>query len=411
VGMVNWLPSLEALNRWAEGVKSGSITLLAVGAAAMTGMGIFTAVTSDSVTVEPIKVPPPFEERGFNSEIATAQLLDEITTYQSHSSSAKERVSIMGKGHADELGKLQASVAGLDISKVQSAIQDLLGVKQEKITGEITFKKEGDEVLYHVRMRRLPGNHVLLDIKVKGEPQAVLKKTAVAMIEVFDPHIAASIYYREGDIDNALRLIEVVLSNDRTDDDKYALNLDAYINIGRKNYDAAQADFDRIMHLDPKFAPAHGMAAWLNRAKQQYDASLVEADKAIQLAPDKWWGYSQKAQTLRDLKREDEAEASFAKTLSLKPDAPGPFIQASQFMASRNKLAESGDICRKGLLHFPENTVLHVNYADILKRTGQPEHALKEFLMALELDPNNQVALAGKAELDSSSPKARKDKL
>jgi tetratricopeptide (TPR) repeat protein len=396
----NWIPSVEKLTRWAEGVKSASVTLLAVGAASISGVGVMNAVTTDSVSLDPIKVPAPFEERGFTSEIATTRLIDEIATYQRKSSSAKDRVSITGKGSADELEKLQApAVGGIDIKSIQKAVQDTLGVKKERITGEITFQKDGDDPVYKVRLRRVPGNHVLLDISAKGEPEAVLKQTALAMIEVFDPHIAASIYWRNGDEDNALRLIDVVLNNDSQADDKYSLNLRAYIHITRKRFDAAQADFERIMKLDPKFAPAHGMASWLLRAKEQYEASLAEADKTIELAPAKWYGSFQKAQTLRAMKRLDEAEASFAKALSMKPDAAGPYLQAGQLMVSRDKLSEAGDIFRKGLLLFPDNAPLHVSYAELLNKTNQPESALKEFAKALEFDPKNSIALAGQAEL------------
>jgi tetratricopeptide (TPR) repeat protein len=398
--LAQWIPSVEKLTRWAEGVKSASVTLLAVGAASISSVGVLNALTSDSVSLDAIKVPAPFEERGFTSEIATTRLLDEIATYQRKSSSAKDRVSISGKGSADELEKLQGpAIGGVDIKSIQKAVQDTLGVKKERITGEITFQKEGDNPVYKVRLRRVPGNHVLLDISAKGEPEAVLKQTALAMIEIFDPHIAASIHWRNGDEENALRLIDVVLSNDTQADDKYSLNLRAYIHITRKRFDAAQEDFERIMKLDPKFAPAHGMASWLLRAKGQYEASLAEADKAIELAPTKWYGNFQKAQTLRAMKRVDEAESSFAKALSLKPDAPGPYLQAGQLMVSRNKLNEAGDVFRKGLLLFPDNAPLHANYADLLIKTSQPESALKEFARALEFDPKNSLALAGQAEL------------
>ena len=396
----NWIPSVEKLTRWAEGVKSASVTLLAIAAASISGVGVMNAVTSDSVSLDLIKVPAPFEARGFTSEIATTRLIDEIATYQRKSSSAKDRVSITGKGSADELEKLAApAVGGIDIKSIQKAVQDILGLKKDRITGEITFQKDGDDPVYKVRLRRVPGNHVLLDISAKGEPEAVLKQTAAAMIEVFDPHIAASIYWRYGDEDNALRLIDVVLNNDSQADDKYSLNLRAYIHITRKRFVAAQADFERIMKLDPKFAPAHGMASWLLRAKGSYEASLAEADKTIELAPAKYYGSFQKAQTLRVMKRLDEAEASFAKALSMKPDAAGPYLQAGQFMVSRDKLNEAGDIFRKGLLLFPDNAPLHASYAELLNKTNQPESALKEFAKALEFDPKNSIALAGQAEL------------
>jgi import receptor subunit TOM70 len=223
------------------------------------------------------------------------------------------------------------------------------------------------------------------------------------MIETFDPLIAASIYWRDRDEQNALRMIEVVLNNDRADDDKYAINLHAYIQITHKRYDAAQKDFEQIMKIDPKFPSAHGMASWLLRAQGDLEGSMREAETTIELAPEKWWGYFQKAQTLRDMKRGDEAEGSFTKTLAMKPDAAGPYFQAGQFMVGRNKLGEADSIYRKGLSNFSDSPALHAGYGGVLRKLGQPDEAQRAFGKALELDPKNQLALTGKAELEKSS--------
>lgn len=403
-----WIPSVEKLTRWAEGIKSGSVTLLALGAASISGVGVMHAVTTDSVSLDPIKVPAPFEERGFNSEIATTRLLDEIATYQRKSSSAKDRVAISGKG-GDELEKLQAPVAGVDVKMIQSIIQDTLGVKKERISGEITFKKVGDEPVYNVRLRRLPGNHVLLDIAATGEPEAVLKQAALAMIEVFDPHIAASIYWRNKDEANAMRLIDVVLNNDNPGDDKYSLNLRAYIHITAKRFNAAQTDFERIMMIDSKFAPAHGMAAWLLRAQGKFEASLAEADKAIEIAPAKYFGYYQKALTLREMKRDDDAETSFTKALSMKPDSAAPYAQAAAFKMAKGKLDEANETYRKGIYLFSDYAPLHAGMGELLRIQGQAAAAQKEYSLALELDPKNTVALAGLKEVEASATAAKKE--
>ena len=394
----SWIPTVEKLTRWAEGVKSGSVTLLAFGAASISGIGVMHAVTSDSVALDPIKVPAPFEERGFTSEIATTRLLDEIATYQRQSSSAKERVSIQGKGSGDDLEKLQAPVAGVDMKMIQG----LLGVKRERITGEITFNKEGNEPVYNVRLRRVPGNYVLLDITASGKPEAVLKQTALAMIEVFDPHIAAAIHWRNGDNTNALRMIDVVLGNDNPADDKYSLNLRSWMHIIGKRFDAAQADIDQILKIDPKFAPAYSTSSWLKRVTGNIDGSLLDAEKVIEYAPLKPWGYFQKAITLHEIKRDDEAEAQFQKALSLKLDSAPQFIRVAKFMTDRGKLNEAGDIYRKGLFAYANHAGLHANYGEWSRKQGRTEVALIEFSRALELDPKHALALAGKAEIEKS---------
>lgn len=395
-----WIPPVEKVSAWAEGIKSISMALLAAGPAVVIGAGIVNAVTSTAITVEPIKVPSAFAERGFTSDIATARLFDEISSFQRSSSSAKERVSILAKNQREGLEKMQAPVGRIDVRSIQDAIQDALGIKKDRISGDITVSRSDGDPAYHVRLRRLPGNHVLLDTKMRGEPEAVLKQTALAMIEIFDPHIAASIYWRNGDEENAMRLIETVLGTPLGDAEKYTLNLRAQIHLARKRYKAAEADLARITEIDPYFAPAHGTASWMHRAEGRFDLSLAEAEKTIELAPTKWWGTYQKAQTLRELRRNAEAEASFQRALALKPDSPGPYVQTAQFMVSLGKISDAIDIYRNGIFAYPNNAQLHSGYADLLMQEGQVERALREYDKVLEIDPKNQKAITRKLEIE-----------
>ncbi len=397
------LPTLTQLGDWFDTIKRAGITLLVVLMVILVVIGTWRAVRSKSVTVEPIRVPAPFIERGYSAEIATARLFDEIASLQRKTASVKERVSILSKGQGGDLDKMQMPVGKIDIRSIQDAVIDALGIKKERITGEITLRPEGGAVRYHVRLRKLPGNHLLLDLNVAGDPEDVLKQTALAMIEVFDPHIAASIHWRNGDEDKALHMIDKVLSNDTAEDDKYSLNLRGYIHITRKRFDAAQADFERIMKLDPNFAPAHGMAAWLNRAQGRFDESLKAADRAIELTPNRFQGYFQKAQTLREMKRDDEADAQFAKALDLKPDSAQAYLQAAAFMIAKNKPDAVGDIYRKGLHAFADHAGLHVSYGEWLRKQGQTAAALREFNLALESEPKHKAALTAKAELGKSN--------
>jgi tetratricopeptide (TPR) repeat protein len=401
--LLKHVPSVDDLGRWARGIKSASVTVLAAGAALLTSVGVFNAVTSNAVSVEQIKVPPPFQEKGFSSEIATARLLDEIATYERQSPSAKDRVSILGRNQQDELQRLQITeVGGLDIQRIEALLQDALGIQRQSISGDITYRTDGDAIIYHVRLRRQPGNQILLDLTTMGEPEAVLRKAALAMIEVLDPHIAASIHWRANDEESALRLIDVVLNNDRADDDKYSLNLLGYIHLAHKRYDAANAVFEQIMATDPHFSPAHAMASWIHLDKREFEAALTEADRAIEYGPNKWWGYFAKARAFREMKNGDAAAEYFQKTISLRPDSPGPYIQAGGFFAAQGKPGEAEKALRQGLMLYPDSAILHASLGDALARQQQHDRAEKEYQKALALDAANLTALVGLYELNAA---------
>ena len=192
----SWLPGLEQLSTWGQVVKTWSITALTAGAAVISAIGLYRTLTSDAIVIEPIRVPGAFEQRGFTAEIATARLLDEVAAFERQQSSAKDRVSILSRERADELVNLQAvSVRGLDTQTVQGMVREALGIVPRRITGDVTLAGADDEPTYRIRLRRQPENRVIVDLTTSGDPQAVLRKTAIALIEAVDPMIAASIHW------------------------------------------------------------------------------------------------------------------------------------------------------------------------------------------------------------------------
>jgi tetratricopeptide (TPR) repeat protein len=352
------LPSSEQLARITQGIKNTAIALMTTGAAVIGMAGAFRAMTSDSVVVEPLKVPSTFEEFGFNSEVATARLLDEISTYSRSQSSAKERVSILGKSDNSEIDKLGAKSS--DVKVIQDLIQEALGIQKHRITGDITYTQDPEDKspagrTYHIRLRKTPGNATLLDMTAKGSPQEVLQQIAMGMMEVFDPHIAASIYWRNRDEANALRMIDVVLNNDNPNDDKYSLNLRGYIHVSHKELDAAWAVYQKLQALDAKFAPGHILGSWIHLERKDYAQAIAEADRTIELAPDRYWGYFSKARALRDSKQPELALGLFKQTLTLKPDAPAPYLQAATFFKSQNLTQDALTTAKRGLSLYPKH--------------------------------------------------------
>ena len=362
------LPNTEQMVKLGQGIKNTAIALMAAGAASIGTVGAIRAVTSDSVVVEPLKVPGTFEEFGFNSEVATARLLDEISTYSRNQSSAKERVSILGKSNENEIDKLGAKSS--DVKVIQDLIQDALGIQKHRITGDITYTQDTEDKsaagrTYHIRLRKLPGNATLLDMTAKGSPQEVLQQIAMGMMEVFDPHIAASIYWRNRDEANALRMIDVVLNNDNPNDDKYSLNLRGYIHVSHKELDDAWTVYQKLQALDAKFAPGHILGSWIHLERKDYPQAIAEANRIIELVPEKYWGYFSQARALLDSKQPELALGMFKQALTLKPDAPAPYLQAATFFKSQNLTQDALTTAKRGLSLYPKHDGLQKLVAEL----------------------------------------------
>jgi len=70
-------------------------------------------------------------------------------------------------------------VGGIDIKEIQELIQGLLGVKKERISGEITFTKSKESVTYHVRIRQMPENKMLVNFSTDTDVPDVIKQISI----------------------------------------------------------------------------------------------------------------------------------------------------------------------------------------------------------------------------------------
>lgn len=371
-----------------ELVKNGSIAAFAFATACVTALGVFLSVTTSSVVFESLQVPTLFVEQGYSPEITTTRILDEIARINELSTSTKDKKNIGVKQPGDQLANLQA-VHGVDVRMVQSVVQDLLGVKKEKIAGEITFQADKERIVYQVRIRSLPKNTLLVDFKTSSSIPDVLKEIAVKLIEKMDPAVAASYYRWSKDIDSSLRLVDEALRNNDIYDDNYALVGRAQIYIGRKKFELAQQDLDQIFKTDPNFVPAMTTQSYLFNEQKQYEKAMEFALKAKSYWPERWQPYANIGHAADGLGKKDEAEAAYRSTIAYNPTWPSVYDELAIFFIQRGKRDFAENIYHKGLLKFPTNPELLLHYGQFLLAAGRQEQALNYLVKAYRTNPEN----------------------
>ncbi len=98
----------------------------------------------------------------------------------------------------------------------------------------------------------------------------------------------------------------------------------AYLNRGRLlsgqgQSDAAMADFDEAIKIDPHQFLSYHTRGVERQKRGDLDGALVDLQKATELQPDNAWVYLEKGATLQMLGRDEEADKVFAKCLALDP--------------------------------------------------------------------------------------------
>lgn len=389
-----------------EVAKAGAIAFFALGTTFFTLTGLFVSLTTSEVTFEPLTVPSIFADHGFTSEISTVRILDEVARINAVSTSTKDKKNLGVKQPGDQLATLQAMPAfqGLDLRAIQSLIQNILGVKKEKISGEITFTKDKDKVLYHVRIRLLPQNNLLVNFTSYSETPDLIKEIALKLVEKLDPAVAASFYRWNKDVDNALRMVDEALRNTEAYDDNYALVGRAQIYIGRKKFDLAQQDLDRIFNQDANFVPALNTQAYSFNEQKKYDKAMVFALKAKEFWPNRWQPYVNLGDALVGMGKPEEAEAAFISSISLNPTWWIVYDDIAAFFVQRNKLDIAEEVFHKGLLKFPENTKLLLHYGQFLLKVNRQEQAMNYLLKAYRLTTDDPVVWTELLKISTATP-------
>ena len=376
-----------------EITKSGSITALSFTGFLMGAIGIFTSLTTSEVKFESLKVPSPFVDLGYSSEITTTRILDEIARINALSTSTKDIKNFGNKQPGDQLSNLQSlplpGLSGIDINAIQELVQGLLGVKKERITGEVTYTKQLDRINYHIRIRQMPENKMLVNFSSDAEVPEVIKLIGLKIIEKMDPSVAASYYRWSKDIDNSLRMVDEALRNDEIYDDNYALVGRAQIYIQKKKFDLAQNDIDRVFKNNPDFAPAITTQGFLYNEKGEFKKGLEFSDKAKKIWPNNWRPFNIAGDALDGLQRGDEAELAYIETIKRNPSWWLSYDEIATFHIKRKRLDLAEEAFHKGLVKFPDNVKLLSHYAEFLLGLNRNEQALNYLTKANKIEPQN----------------------
>jgi tetratricopeptide (TPR) repeat protein len=379
-------------------VKDIFTSLLAGCSILVVVVGVVKAGLDDSIGIEPLLVPSGFSDRGYSPQIATIRLVDELKLINAMATTTKSRNTVTGKAPGEELAKLNSLPfpSGIDVHSIQMAVRDFLGVTNQAIGGDITFLGKPEEGRYHVRIRKAPGNLLLVDGVFIGEPDAVLKEVALKIIEKVDPVVAASYFRNKKNTKEALRCIDYALTNDNPADDVFALSQRAQIYLQQKKFELSKRDLDELLRIDPKSPQGLGVLSYWYNEQKMFPKGMEYAEKQMNAKPDMWHAYFNKADALMGMGL--DAEAVILKGIQLKPNRPDAYIDAADYFSKTGKLSYAMDILKAGAGRFPASFDMNFRYGERLLKDGHKDLALNYLTKAQDLQPQNPSVLKSLAE-------------
>lgn len=381
---------IDQLTSIFELIRSGAIAIVSIISVLLIGALLIAAFSWNNTLLEPIKVPPSLEETGYSPEVVTKRVLDEIAYI--NVSSTKHNKTFTVRQPGDELMKLDSMpVAGsLNVKSIKSFIQDILGIKHETMTGEITVVKEGDKTIYGVKIRQMPEDKILVDVNAAMPIKELIKLIALNIVESKDPAVAATYLRIHKQDKRALRMVDRALQDSDTSDDAYALTTRAHIYMRQHKNKLAQEDLSAALKLDPKFASAMALQVQLYLNQKNFSQALEMAKKEAESHPSRWQTYINLGDSYEGLGNKDLAQTNYLKAISLRPSASVIYMKVADHLNSLGKITEADDVLHQGVTFFPNDSATFVMYADILIKQGKLEEANEMLVKAYEL--NDELA-------------------
>jgi tetratricopeptide (TPR) repeat protein len=188
-------------------------------------------------------------------------------------------------------------------------------------------------------------------------------------------------------------------------------NIPALIGLGWIYYlrgdglEAARAVILEAIAIDPSDSRGHfAMGQILSRVGlfAEADAWLAQA---IEREPEARWYWFERGRTAYLAGDLDRSLALFDATIDRFPEWAPPHAEKAQALIELNHPVDALSSIEEALRYMaPPNPWYFVRAAQIYEILGEKEKALEAYLAALEIDPENGVALNGVQNLEQESP-------
>jgi len=388
------MPNLTTLNQILDTIKNAAVALVGLFALVLVSVVLVRSFSTSDISVESIKIPESFAEAGYTSEITTLQILDEISKIHELSSNSfnVSKKNIGGNPSGDNLTRLASlpGAGGIDFKTIQTLIQETFGIRKEKITGEITGKNKDGIVTYHVRVRTMPDNTLLVDFNEQSDIPSLIKSTALRLVERLEPAVAATYYRRNKDPANALRLLDEALRNKDTSDDVSALIQRASLFMQEGKISLAQSDLNAAFALEPKSPQALNVQSVLFNQQKKYKQALETAQQQLEAWPDRWNTYANMAAAYVGLGNDDEAEKNYVKSITLIPRGITTYLEAASYFSQKEKYLLAEQALDQGLKRYPDDIFLLIDYSSVMLKLNKPDLAALALNKAFKRNPEDQ---------------------
>jgi tetratricopeptide (TPR) repeat protein len=362
---------------------------------------VMQAMLHTPILITPISVPDSYQKSGYSSEAATQRLLDEIANLNNISLGGKPKTDVGDTNFLGEVASTQIQSGLINAQSIQTLIRRFFGRDIIQLSGEITLRKQGEEEISRLRLRRSPGRETLIDVESTEGPDGLFVKGSMNLLERIDPEIAAGIYWREyRDPEAAKRLLAVALTSSDPIVKKFAYNLKSFMLSADGRIDEALAVSERVRSFGgDEFAADNSKAIALLSAKKFDDALTLQLQNVDRFPNEQSTSFIL-GMIYHAMGRYAEAIASFRRTMELAPRNSGVYQRLAITLRATGDSEGATEALVSGLSRLPNSPGLLYEYAEDLRRRNEMHAAVLSIRRAAIINPDNWAILVSLAEIE-----------
>lgn len=339
-------------------------------------------LSTNSVLIEPIPVPPELEEQGYTPEVIAQHLFDHVYNIQTVSltKTAREGSNLLQSWQQPDF----EIPSGVSLQSLYGYVRSLLNLHERRISGEIVRTTDGYRL--YLRDNIVGRFEELAPAVTTARLERVLQDGARHLLRKVDPYTLAVYLRAQKETSQAVDIVSYCVRNGPVSDDAWAYNLWGLILKDQKQHELALEKYERAVALQPDFRPAYlnmGLALQklpridLRRIDQHYEnaTKIFAADPEIYHQ----WGLSLAWMGLYDRAREKFDKAALWAALTGNRSAVIHLDYGAMLLKHGEALTESAE----GEIG---------NFIGPWDPARLFEAAIDQFEDALEMDPRNAVA-------------------
>ncbi len=200
--------------------------------------------------------------------------------------------------------------------------------------------------------------------------------------------------YRDGQYERAIQAITRRLFIHVTEVKSFHIRARCYEELGE--IDKAQADYNRILDIDPEYAQAYAAIGKILLEKKYYPDAELYILKAASLQPEDFEIIYLTGRIQLMVKNFERAELFLKQAEKMDPDFAPIYYYTGMARASRGDIYGAAASFNTYLNKEPDNLAARYNRGFAMLKIGYLAWALEDFDFVLEHQPNHVEALARK---------------